>query len=401
MPHLKPDPNICDRMREIRRHLHQYPELANQEVKTAAYICHELTRLGIRYRAGVAGTGVVGVLNDSDSADRPGVALRADMDALPLQEETGLPFTSRHPGVMHACGHDGHVAALLGAAALLKNREAELNGRAILLFQPAEEGGGGARSMIAAGCLEGVGMIFGGHIDRHLRVGEIAVQAGAICASTDTFRIVIRGRGGHAAKPHETVDAIVVAAQLVNLLQSLVSREIDPVLPAVLSIGQIQGGTAANVIAERVSLTGTIRATDLRVRQQLFAGIERMARQVGTLFRAETTVTFSEGYKPIVNDPEAAALARKAAAATVGETRVPGLAHPSMGGEDFSFYLDRVPGCFVRFGAQRPDLPNGAAHSAQFDFDEGVLAIGAEFLARATVLALEHQRRVKRSADKT
>jgi hippurate hydrolase len=388
MPQFRPDSRLREWLIEIRRHLHQYPELANREVKTAAYICHQLTGLGIHYRAGVGGTGIVATLNDSVDDDRPGVALRADMDALPLQEETGLPFASRHPGVMHACGHDGHVAILLGAAALLKNQEKELPGRVVLLFQPAEEGGGGAQTMISEGCLKGVGLIFGGHLDRHFRVGQIAVQAGVICASTDSFRIEVRGRGGHAAKPHETVDAIIAAAQLVNIVQTLISREIDPVRPAVISIGQIQGGTAANVIADRVTLTGTIRTTDPRTRTQLFEGMERMVRQTGQLYRAAIDISFSEGYPPIVNDPAAADLARQAALATVGAGQVPGLDYPSLGGEDFSFFLDRVPGCFVRFGGQRQDLPEAAAHSSRFDFDEGALPVGAEYMARVARAAL-------------
>ncbi len=388
MPQFRPDRRQREWLTEIRRHLHQYPELANREVKTAAYICHQLTELGVHYRSGVAGTGIVATLNDISERDRPGVALRADMDALPLQEETGLPFASHHPGIMHACGHDGHMAMLLGAAALLKKQERELPGRVVLLFQPAEEGGGGARTMIAEGCLDGVELIFGGHIDRHFPVGQIAVQAGVICASTDSFRIEVLGRGGHAAKPHETVDAIVVAAQLVNAVQTLISREIDPVRPAVLSIGQIQGGTAANVIADRVTLTGTIRTTDPRVRAQLFEGLERMVRQTGRLYRAEIDITFSEGYPPIDNEPAATDLARQAAQATVGADQVPGLEFPSMGGEDFSFFLNRVPGCFVRFGGQRRDLPEAAAHSSRFDFDEGVLPVGAEFLTRVARAAL-------------
>ena len=380
---FRPTPQLIAWMQEIRRTLHRHPELAFEEQQTARYIAAKLEELSIPHRAGVARTGLVATLGNEGGG---AIALRADMDALPIDEKTDLPFASLRPGVMHACGHDGHVAMLLGAAALLKERR--LPGRVVLLFQPAEEGEGGATSMIAEGALDNVDAIFGGHIDRHFPVGEIAVEPGLICAYTDTFRITIRGKGGHAAKPHETVDCLVVASLLVMSIQTLVSREVNPAYPTVVTVGRLQGGTAANVIADSASLEGTIRSTHPEVRQKLISGLGRMVRAMEELYNARTEMALSEGYPPVINDPVATNIAREAAAMVVGETGVMPLAHPSLGGEDFSFYLQQIPGCFVRFGARREDWPSEPAHSPRFDFDERILPIGAAFLAQAALTGL-------------
>jgi hippurate hydrolase len=369
-------------MQTIRRHLHQNPELGFEEHLTSAYIAEKLDELGISYDSGLATTGILATIGPATGT--PCIALRADIDALPLEERTGLPFSSAKPGVMHACGHDGHVAMLLGAAALLK--KVDLVGQVKLIFQPAEESGGGAEAMINEQALTGVDMIFGGHIDRHFKVGEIAVQPGIICAFTDEFRIEIRGRGGHAAKPHETVDSIVVASLLVMAIQTLVSRETNPSYPSVVTVGKIRGGSARNVIADLTVLEGTIRTTHPQTRTDLFNGLERMVTAIGTLHQADTSISFEEGYKPVVNHPEATELAERAAIKTSGQEMVRKLPHPSMGGEDFSYYLDKIPGCFVRFGARKDGSAEAPAHSPTFDFDEGVLSVGASFLAR---LALE------------
>lgn len=368
----------------IRRKIHAHPELAYQEEKTAALVAEELGRLGISFRKGVAGTGVVAEIGPEDG---PMVALRADMDALPLTEETGLPFASEVPGVMHACGHDGHVAMLLGAARLLK--EAPPPGRVRLIFQPAEEKGAGARAMIKEGVLEGVSFIFGGHIDRHFRVGEIAVNEGLICAFTDTFRLTITGKGGHAAWPHEAVDAIVCGALLVMNLQTIISREINPAHPCVITVGKFSGGTAHNVIAEEARLEGTIRSTHPETRKRIMESLRRMARGVASLHRANIKVEIEEGYPPVINHPVATRLAREAALKVVGKEGLSRQPHPSLGGEDFAFYLQHVPGCFVRFGAVKEGLENVPAHSPKFDFDERVLPIGAKFLAEVARIALE------------
>ncbi len=377
-------------MRDIRRHLHRYPELSTQEFKTAHYISSKLDELSISHRTGVAGTGLVATLgpNVSDEPDKLAVALRADMDGLPIHEKTGLDFSSQHPGIMHACGHDGHVAMLLGAAALLLKEN--LQGRVVLIFQPAEEKEGGAERMIADGALKGVGSIFAGHIDRHFAVGEIAVQPGLICAYTDEFKITILSHGGHAAKPHETVDCIVVASLLVMSIQTLVSREVNPSFPSVVTVGHFRGGNAANVIADQAVLTGTIRTTHPECRDKIITGLKRMVMAMRELYTATADITIFPGYPPVINEEQSTLLARKAARQTVGKAGLKGQPHPSLGGEDFSFYLSQIPGCLARFGARRDDLVNVAAHSPRFDFDEDVLPIGAEYLARCALLALAH-----------
>lgn len=384
---LTPDDTLITWMRDIRREIHQYPELAFEEKRTAGLICTKLDELGISFRKGVAGTGVVAHLN-TESQDTPCIALRTDMDALPIEEKTGLSFSSKKPGLMHACGHDGHVSMLLGAAALLK-RVPDLPGRVVFLFQPAEESGGGAEKMIEAGALEGVNAIFAGHIDRHYNVGEIAAQPGLICAFTDEFHITIRGKGGHAAKPHETIDCIVVASLLVMSIQTLVSREVNPSFPSVVTVGHISGGSAANVIADQAVLQGTIRTTHPESREKIVIGLQRMVRAMEDLYNAKASIQLIPGYPPIINNPAAAVLARTAARETVGKEGVKEQPYPSLGGEDFSFYLHKVPGCMVRFGAKKEELANFAAHSPRFDFNEEVLPIGAEFLARTALLALQ------------
>lgn len=379
-----PDSRQIEWMTAIRRYLHRYPELGYQEHATAAFIEEKLAELGINRVQRLMQTGVIAWLG-RDEAD-PTVALRADIDALPIDEQTGLPFASAHPGIMHACGHDGHVAMLLGAARLLS--ECELPGRVALIFQPAEEADGGAQGMIAEGALQGAAAIFGGHIERLYPVGEIAVQPGIICAYTDEVRITITGKGGHAAKPHDCRDSIVAASALVLQLQTLVSRETDPVAPAVVTIGTIEGGSAANAIAEQTVLTGTVRTVDPATRTALFAGIQRMAVALEGLYQVKVTVAIGEGYPPVVNNEAATRIAAEAAATVVGAARVIPQPKPSLGGEDFSFYLQQVPGCFVRFGARKEGHEQESAHSPRFDFDEAVLPIGAAFLAQVAVTAL-------------
>lgn len=381
----KPDRQLIDWLRAIRRHLHMFPELSNEEFQTAQYIESRLAELNIPFRSRIAGHGIMANIG-TEMHGAPCVALRADMDALPIAEATGLPFSSQHPGIMHACGHDGHVTMLLGAAALLSRLQ--LPGKIVLLFQPAEETDGGALRMIKAGALDGVEAIFAGHIGRHLDVHEIAVEPGLICAQTDEFRIRIRGAGGHAAKPHETVDTIVAASHLVTTLQTLISREADPSYPAVVTVGSIHGGTAPNVIASEVVLEGTIRTTHPDIREKIVSGLRRMVTAMAGMHNTEADVTFSEGYPPVINSPIAADIARQAAARVVGSGNVKGIPHASLGGEDFAYFLQKIPGCLVRFGAGQEEQ-GGPAHSPNFDFDEGVLPVGASFLAQAALTAIE------------
>jgi amidohydrolase len=378
-------PAISDWMITLRRDLHQHPELSGGEARTADAVMAALQQLGLSPRR-TGGHGVVADIPGRSAG--PLVALRADLDALPIQEETGLPFASTVAGVMHACGHDGHTSMLLGAARLLVEGPVLPVG-VRLLFQPAEENASGARALIDAGELDGVGLVFGGHIDRRYPTGELIINPGAMNASTDQFRIRIVGQGGHGARPHEAVDAVVVGSHLVTALQTIVSRETDPGDPAVVTIGSFHAGSAANVIAGTAELTGTLRSLKPETRQHLRDALARMAAGIGALHRAAVTVTFETGTPPLVNTPEMAALAAAAAADVVGTERVVGLKSTNMGGEDFAFYLERVPGGFIRFGAGRPDETAYPAHSSRFDFDEAALSVGAAWFHRIAHLAGE------------
>ncbi len=367
---------VYDRIVSVRRWLHRYPELSGRETNTVAVIADFLQGIGVPYRVSVAGTGVVADI--PGTAGVPCVVLRADTDALPIHEETGLEFASEHVGVMHACGHDGHTAMLLGAAALL-SEEKDLPAPVRLIFQPAEEKGTGAQAMIQAGALEGAGLIFGGHLDRHYQPGAIVVAEGAVNASSDNFTIEIIGQGAHGARPHESIDAVVVGSLMIMALQTIVSREIDPARPSVVSVGQFQAGTAPNVIAGQAKLSGTVRAQDASVRRQLLSSIRRIAESIAQLHGAKIHVTVTEGTPPLINPPDMADLARRAAVEAVGEANVLPLKTANMGAEDFSYYMEHIPGAYVRFGGQVPGKEGFPAHSSKFDFDEKALAVGAAY----------------------
>jgi amidohydrolase len=380
---LIPEP-LRYRLIQLRRVLHQYPELSGQETNTAAVICKFLDGLAIKYRANVAGHGVVADI--PGRAGVPCVVLRADTDALPIQEDTGLEFASVHDGVMHACGHDGHTAMLLGAAALLAG-EKDLPAPVRLIFQPAEEKGTGAIAMIDAGALEGAGIIFGGHLDRHYHPGAIVVSEGAVNASSDNFTIEIIGQGAHGARPHESIDAVVVGSLMIMALQTIVSREVDPARPSVVSVGQFHAGTAPNVIAGQARLNGTVRAQDAEVRRQLIGSVRRIAESIAQLHGAKIQVTVKEGTPPLINTSEMTTLARRAAVAAVGEAHVLPLKTANMGAEDFSYYLEKIPGAYVRFGSRVPGKEGFPAHSSKFDIDEEALAVGAAFYQAVAKIA--------------
>jgi hippurate hydrolase len=374
---------LFERIVQIRREIHRRPELAWSESDTAKRVCARLDELGIAWRS-AGGTGVVAEL--PGSAAGPAVALRADMDALPIEERTGLSFASENEGVMHACGHDGHTAMLLGAAELLAGEALVAPVR--LLFQPAEEVGMGAVALIEAGALEGVGIVFGGHIDTCLPAGTMAVTEGVVNASADGFRVVVVGREGHAARPHQAIDAIVAASHVVVALQSIVAREIDPAQPAVVTVGRLEAGRAQNVIAGRAVLEGTIRAHDAGVRGALHRGVARVAEATSAAHGATASFELlAGGTPPIRNEGPALRLAREAAARVVGEEGVREIARANLGGEDFACYMDHVPGCFVRYGAAHPDGDERPAHSSRFDFDERALGVGATWLAEVARVA--------------
>ena len=384
------DANLFKRLVAFRRDLHQHPELSWQEVRTADRVCEFLDDLGIHYRRGIAGTGIIADL--PGTSEGPVIALRADMDALPIREETGLPFESKHDGIMHACGHDGHTSMLLGAAQLLLEHEPP-PAPVRLIFQPAEETGDGAKAMIAAGALENVAAIFGGHVDRHFAVGSIAVTDGPVNASSDRFSIHIMGRGGHAARPHETVDAVVVGSLMVMSLQTIVSREVNPAHPSVVTVGRFDAGTAPNVIAGTALLEGSIRAQDQDVREALHRSITRMAQSIGQLHDASVEVKIQSGTPVVSNPPELTNLSRRAAASVVGEEHVVQLDTANMGGEDFGYYLQHVSGCYVRFGTAEAGVEQFPAHSSQFDFDERAIATGAAYFEAIARTAGEEIRR--------
>jgi amidohydrolase len=364
-------------MKEIRRSIHQWPELGFKEEKTADLVAGSLKKLGIKHQTGIAETGVVGRLVTDENS--PTVALRADMDALPIAENTGLPFESQNSGVMHACGHDGHVAIVLGAAAILKAEPPE--GNAVFIFQPAEEGEGGAKPMIEKGVLENVDAIYGGHIESNYQLGEIGIKTGIHTSHTDAFDIRVTGRGGHAARPHEAVDSVLIASQLVINLQTIISREIDPVHPSVLTIGYMKSGTVNNAIAEKAVLKGTIRTTDESVRNQITEKVRKLASSMAILHDAEIKVIFKPGYPPIINDDIASKYAIHVAEKLVGKEKTIAIPYPSLGGEDFSYYLQQVQGCFVRFGGAKEGHEMASSHSSRFDFDEEVMRVGAAYLS--------------------
>jgi len=382
----KLDDSLFARLIGLRRWFHQHPELSFEEAETAERIIAELKRLDIEYQYAGVGHAVIGSIDGID-ASRPAIALRAEMDALPGDESTGAAYASVYPGRMHACGHGAHMAMLVGAAHLLTRNPAP--GPIRLIFQPAEERGGGARVAIQDGALDNVAAIFAGHVTHDFETGKIMIRDGSVTAQSDRFSIRVRGKGGHGARPHEAVDAVVISGFLIAALQTLVSREINPLHPSVVTVGKIRAGSAANVIAENAELLGSIRTLREDVRRHIHHGLKRMVSAAAELHNAEIEIDIVEGYPPVVNEPALTGLARVAAAAIVGKDRVVAAEFPSMGSEDYSYYLDDVPGCFVRFGARHPDWEPIPLHSPAFDVDERCLGIGALFLDQVARVAHE------------
>jgi amidohydrolase len=364
-----------------RRTIHAYPELAYQEEHTAAMVAGRLADLGIEARTGVGKTGVIGLIRGA--APGKTVLLRADMDALPIQETSDAEYRSKVDGVMHACGHDAHVAMLLGAAQVLQRRREGMAGNVKLMFQPAEEGGAGALRMIEDGLLEDpqVDAGFGLHVSGVLFARTLWVPDDRAMASADHFDIVVRGRGGHAATPHLTVDPIVVGAYIITALQTLVSREVGPLSPAVITVGHMTAGTTFNVIPDTATIRGTVRTYSAKLQDALEARIKELAQGIAGAMRAEAEVTYTRLYAPTINHAAEAKLMRDAAAEVAGpEVNVP--SEPLMGSEDFSYVLQRVPGAFGMLGVRRPEWdPPKVNHNAAFDMDEDVLPVGSAILA--------------------
>jgi amidohydrolase len=373
----------------LRRTLHQWPELGFQETRTSALVAEYLQALGLEVRTGMAQTGVLGILRGAGGGKT--VLLRADMDGLPIEEASGAPYASKNHGVMHACGHDGHTAILLTVAKVLAQCREQFSGTVKFAFQPAEElPPGGAKGMIEGGILDNprVDAAFGLHLWNSLPVGKIGVDEGPIMASVDRFDIGIKGVGSHGAYPHTGVDPIVVGSHLVAALQTLVSREVPPLAPVVVTVGQFQGGTAFNVIPSQAELSGTVRTVDARIREEMPARIERIVRGITSGMRAEYTFNYAYGYPVTVNDVNRARFARQVAGGIVGDANVVS-AGMTMGAEDMSYFLEAVPGCYLRLGSGNSD--KGLVHphhSALFNFDEAALPIGVQLLAQLSLAYL-------------
>ena len=360
----------------LRHDLHRHPELAYEEHGTAGRIIAQLQDVpGIDLRTGVAGTGVVATLG----AQRPGpcVALRADMDALPIEEQGDHAHRSTVPGKMHACGHDGHVTCLVGAARVLAQLGDELEGPVKFLFQPAEEGGGGGRKMCEEGVLDDppVRAIFGLHGVPGLVQGEIGVRSGGALASADRLTIVVHGVGAHAAYPHQGIDTVLVAAHIIVALQSIAARNTEPLDSVVVTIAQVHGGMADNIIPDQVQLSGTVRTLNAETRRLTFERVERVATETARAFGASAEVAFDEGYPVLENDPAATDYVRRVASATYGVNAVD--VNPAMGSEDFAFYAQRVPASFFALGVRPADRDTyPTLHQPDYDFHDGAIPLG-------------------------
>ncbi|MCC6609524.1 MAG: amidohydrolase [Burkholderiales bacterium] len=369
----------------LRRDLHAYPELSGQEERTSRIVAERLAALGIEVRAQVGGTGVVGVLRGARAG--PCVALRADMDALPIQEATGAPYASRIPGVMHACGHDVHTTCLVGAATLLAEHRDSLPGTVKFLFQPAEEDDRGAQAMLADGALEDPepSAICGLHTFPRLAAGQIGVRAGPLMAGIDSVRIMVRGAAGHGAAPHRAVDAVVAAAATVVSLQHVVSRRLDPQEPAVVTVGMFHAGVAPNVIAATAELRGTVRWMRAETRDRLPALIRETIESTCRSYGATVEIDYARTLPPVVNDPRVTEAVSRAATRLLGHDAVRP-AEPTMGGDDFALYLARVPGCYLWLGTGNPE--RGIIydwHDPRYDVDEDALATGSTLLAESAL----------------
>jgi len=383
-------------MVELRRLLHSEPELSFQEEKTPKLIGDYLERLGVEVKRNVGSRGVVGYIRGKIPGKT--VALRADFDALPIVEETGLSFASKNPGVMHACGHDGHTATLLVLAKALMEYQEQLNGTVVLIFQFAEEiAPGGAIEMIKAGCLDGVDAIYGTHLWSTMPIGAIGYRQGPVMAAADRFQLVIHGRGGHGAIPHETVDSIAVASSVVTQLQQIVSRNIDPLKSAVISVGSFHAGGAFNVIADSAEIIGTVRTFDPAVQELIIKRIEQIAKGICEAMGATYTIDYKKGYPAVINDTFETESFVESVKSIHKEEYVHEM-EPVMGGEDFAYYLQHVPGTFFFTGAGNQEkgivYPH---HHPKFDFDEDAMLIAAKCLGKAAIDFLERRNNVSKT----
>jgi amidohydrolase len=374
-----------------RRFLHQNPELGFQEFITSKFVAERLAQLGVEdIRTGIATTGVTGLIRGTKPGPERVVLLRADMDALPIEEENDVEYKSTVTGKMHACGHDAHTSMLLGVTRLLTARRDQFSGAVKVLFQPAEEGGGGASVMIAEGVLEDpkVDAAFGIHVAQEDPVGTVSLRPGPMMASADGFTVIIQGKGGHGAQPHLCVDPVMIGSQIVSALQTIVSREIDPVESAVITVGAFRAGQASNVIPDTAELRATVRSFSPAVRQQLATRIEEIVRGLAAAFRATVQFDYHYGYPPTVNDAAMTEFASGVLAEVVGAENVQ-VSPQIMGAEDFSYFLEKVPGAFWFVGSRNPEKGFiWGHHHPKFDIDEDSMAIGMEGVARVAMAYL-------------
>jgi amidohydrolase len=380
---------MCDELTAVRRDLHMHPELGFQEVRTARIVAERLNALGYEVMTGVGKTGVVGLLQGGQPGDKV-VLLRFDMDALPIQEANDVPYRSQTPGVMHACGHDAHVAVGIGVAALLARHRDRVPGTIKLMFQPAEEGLGGALSMINDGLLEGprVDYALGLHVSSWHRLGTAVVRSGAMMAASDKLDIIVHGRGGHGAHPDQTIDAVLVASHIVVALQTIVARNLNPDETGVVTIGAIHAGEAGNVIAETSTMRGTIRSFSQEVRALLHTRIRAVAEGVAGALGARAEVIITLGVDPTINAPRPTEVVHRVAAELLGEAQI-NTTFRTTGGEDFSAILERVPGNFFMLGSRNDEKGlNYPHHNPRFDIDEACLPQGAAILSEAAVRCL-------------
>ena len=366
---------LTEELLDLRRDLHRHPELSFQESRTQEKLRKRLDEFDPQ---DVAGTGLIARIRGKNSG-APVVALRGDIDALPIHEETGVPHASENPGVMHACGHDVHATWMVAAAKLLKQNPAD--GDILILLQPAEEIGEGALRVLESGALDGVRCIFGGHVDRRFSVGEVVADAGPLCAATDSFEIVLTGQGAHGARPHEARDPVVGLAALVQSLQTIVSRRLNPDTPAVVTVGKVEAGSAPNIIPESAAIQGTLRSLEPETRQLLVDEVRRIARAVADAHHLTAEFRILNGTPPVINPPEAAAWAQAAAESVLGSDALKSLGFLNMGGEDFAYYMERIPGCFLRIGAREDGGEATAAHSPYFYAADECIFTGAAVLA--------------------
>jgi len=376
---------LASRLIEIRRHFHSHPELSGQEYKTAAYVAGVLSSYGLHVQELMGKTGVIATLAGTGDDSRL-LAIRTDMDGLPIQERTGLDYASQQLGIMHACGHDVHTTVGLGTAmvlAQLANQQGALPGSIRFLFQPAEETAQGAGWMIRDGAMTGVSAILGLHAFPTIPGGSIGIRYGALTAAADDLELIITGESGHGARPHEAIDAIWIAAQVITTVQQAISRTHNPLRPVVLTIGQIQGGRAPNVIADQVRMLGTVRSLHPETSAQLPAWIEGIVANICQMYGATYQLNYRRGVPSVQNDPPLTQLTESAAVEAWGHERVQILLEPSLGAEDFSLYLDHAPGTMFRLGVAFSDQPNYPLHHPQFHVNEAAIITGVITMAYA------------------